>query len=128
MFLAKLINMRNEIKKCPNCLNDFIIKRLNQKYCSGSCRIQKNNDRSRAFRELTKKTNHILAKNRNILEALEGQQLSEIDLKIKGFEFGYVTNFRTNQTEKRTEFICYDYGYFFVNTKEGQMIKIFKLE
>ena len=120
--------MHNEVRKCLNCLSNFTIKRLNQKYCSDSCRIQKNNARSRAFRELTKTTNHILLKNRNILAVLEGEELSDIDLKIKGFEFSYVTNFRTNQETKQTEFICYDYGYFFINKKRGQMIKIFKLE
>ncbi|MFT6936776.1 MAG: hypothetical protein ACJA1N_001075 [Saprospiraceae bacterium] len=119
--------MTQEIEKCPNCLNTFTLKRLNQKYCSDNCRIQKNNANSRKFRELTKTTNHILLKNRNILAALEGEQISEIDLKIKGFDFRYVTNFRTNEQTKQPDFFCYDYGYFFVKTKKTQLIEIFKL-
>lgn len=119
--------MNRGTKNCPNCLNDFALKRLNQKYCSKDCRIQKNNDRSRIFRELTKTTNHILAKNRHILAELEAEQLSEMELKIKGFQFGFVTNFRTNQESGKTEFICYDYGYRAIKNRKGQLIEIFKL-
>ncbi len=119
--------MNNETEKCPNCLNTFMLKRLNQKYCSDNCRIQKNNARSRVFRELTKTTNHILRKNRNILASLEGEKLSEIELKIKGFQFGYVTNFRTNNTDKRTEFICYDYGYYAVQDGKEKLVAIFRI-
>jgi len=119
--------MNRGIKTCPNCLNDFILKRLNQKYCSNECRIQKNNDRSREFRELTKKTHHILAKNRNILADLEGEQISEIDLKIKGFEFGYVTNFITNKKSGNPDFICYDYAYRRIKNRKEGLIEVFKL-
>lgn len=118
--------MPKEIKDCPNCLNAFTTKRLNQKYCSDNCRIEKNNANSREFRELTKATNHILLKNRNILASLEGKHISEIDLKIKGFNFGYVTNFRSIKEFNRTEFLCYDYGYFTVETKKSRLIEVFK--
>jgi predicted nucleic acid-binding Zn ribbon protein len=117
--------MNTTTKNCPNCHNNFILKRLNQKYCSDACRIQKNNERSRAFRELTKNTNHILAKNRQILSELEAEQLTEIELKIKGFKFGYVTNFISKP--KSTEFICYDYGYRMIENRKGRVIEIFKL-
>lgn len=109
------------MKICPTCNNRFIAKRLNQKYCSDSCRIKKNNEKSRSFRELTKTTNQILLTNRNILENLVNQEISEVDLKIKGFQFDYVTNFRSNKANNRTEFFCYDYGYFF-NKKSGEVL------
>jgi|GEM_PF-2193666 hypothetical protein len=119
--------MPKETKNCPNCLNTFIAKRLNQKYCFDSCRIEKSNARSRDLRELTKTANKTLLKNRNILATFEGERLSEIDLKIKGFKFGYVTNFRTNASNE-TEFICYDYGYFVIEKKGVRSVESFALQ
>ncbi len=115
----------NEIKKCPTCQNRFEAKRLNQKYCSDNCRVKKNNQKGRGFRELTKETNHILLNNRNILEALAVREISEVDLKIKGFKFGYITRFQWNETENRKEFFCYDYGFFEI--KKGESVGIIKM-
>jgi reverse gyrase len=115
----------NEMKKCPTCDNRFVAKRLNQKYCSDNCRIQKNNEKGRGFRELTKETNHILLNNRNILAVLVGRKISKIDLKIKGFKFGYITKFEWNEVTKQTIFFCYDYGYFEI--EKGELIAVVKI-
>jgi hypothetical protein len=120
-------NLKDYGKVCPNCGNDFVAKRLNQDYCTPTCRVQFNNHQTRDERitieSITSKVNDILLKNREVLYQLFLNKKTEVSIDLIqrcGFQLNYITKFA--KLEDNTNlFYCYDMSYFFI---DNQNIKI----
>lgn len=111
--------MNPEEKNCVTC-GKMIKGRADKKYCNEFCRNYYNNGRkARDF--ATREINHLLAKNRRILQALipPGESLSRVSrekLLQEGFHFNYYTHVvSTNQGA--TYHFCYDFGYLYLSNE-----------
>jgi predicted nucleic acid-binding Zn ribbon protein len=101
-----------ERKACPVC-GDAIIGRIDKKFCSDQCRNEFNNKQNQDANSYIRRINHILRKNRRILEELnpEGKtKISKNKLVNKGFDFRYFTNIYRTKTGN-TYYFCYEQGY-----------------
>lgn len=115
-------------KDCPECEEPFE-GRLNQIYCSISCKSRFHNRKARKKRKvnpiiekITKEKNAILWRNRLILKKYVEQEVLISDLEKFRFKRNYVTDFLAMKNGNNV-FNVYDYGYYFIDSKT---IKIFK--
>lgn len=123
----------NELNKnCPNCEREFVAARLNQRYCSRFCQIQKNNKdakEKRSMRRLTKGINNVLWENRECLHDLweqmdEPEEAFGVDLEIdEYFDTDYFTGYKTNEDGVRWYF-CYDFTYTMDSGSVSEVRKI----
>ena len=119
----------NEYNKlCPECAEHFDARRLNQKFCSDTCKIRFNNRNMRASYHTRKRDdiicgemNSILFKNRKILKQFEGKTVKLEELKLQGFKLKYITLF--DQKADKMSFYCYDVGYEFL---DNNTLTVFK--
>ena len=101
-----------EKRTCLECEEGFH-GRADKKFCSDLCRNAYNNKLNSDSNNLVRNVNHILRKNRRIIEELvpeETAKVSQQKLIDKGFNFSYFTNITTTKTGKNYTF-CYEYGY-----------------
>lgn len=87
--------------------------RADKKFCDDGCRSSYNNKLHHESSTLVKQINHILRKNRSILEEMnpEGKaSVSRQKLLKQGFDFNYYTSSFTNK-EGKTYYFCYEQGY-----------------
>lgn len=99
-------------RKCLDC-GDTLIGRADKKFCSDQCRNSYNNRQNSDANNLVRKINHILRKNRRILEGLTPHGKAKVHkdkLTQAGFQFQYLTHTYTTQTGNVYHF-CYEYGY-----------------
>jgi predicted nucleic acid-binding Zn ribbon protein len=97
---------------CPEC-GTALRGRVDKKFCSDMCRNAFNNKVNSNSNNLIRNVNHILRKNRRLLEEnLQGEttKVSRIKLSAKGFDFNYYTNQSTTKNN-HTYIFCYEYGY-----------------
>lgn len=101
-------------KKCLTCQR--ILKgRMDKKFCDDYCRSAFNNKKYLAERGLIRQVNHLLLKNRRILEAfLEGSHstvtIMRKTLSARGFQFDFFTH--TYFTADGKKYVCcYDHAY-----------------
>jgi predicted nucleic acid-binding Zn ribbon protein len=102
-----------EEKKCLEC-GDPIKGRIDKKFCSDQCRNTFNNRQNSDEVNYVRNINHILRKNRKILESLNPKGIAKVSkqqMVNKGFVFDYFTHIYTTKTDKNTYIYCYDYGY-----------------
>jgi len=102
-----------EPKTCLKC-GKTIRGRIDKKFCDDYCRNVYNNHVKADSNHYVRNINHILRKNRRILESLlpEGRQdikTYKDKLLLLGFCFQYYTNTQTN-FKGEIYFFCYDYG------------------
>ena len=102
-----------EPKSCLKC-GKTIRGRIDKKFCDDYCRNVYNNHVKADSNHYVRNINHILRKNRRILESLlpESRQDTKTNkdkLLLLGFCFQYFTNTHTNH-KGDTYFFCYDYG------------------
>lgn len=105
-------------KLCNEC-GDKFSGRSDAKYCSDHCRSAFNNKAHGYADSYVRKVNVILRKNRRILSELNPNgktRVKEADLRIKGFEFNFLTNTYTTKAGKMYCF-CYDQGL--LDTADG---------
>lgn len=98
--------------KCLECGDEFL-GRVDKKFCSDQCRNTFNNRLNSDANNYVRNINHILRKNRKILEDLNLKEKTKVhksQLASKGFNFNYFTNIYKTKTEKEY-FFCYDMGY-----------------
>ncbi|MBW7935975.1 MAG: hypothetical protein LC101_01215 [Flavobacteriales bacterium] len=99
-------------RKCLDC-GDTLTGRADKKFCSDLCRNNYNNRQNSDANNLVRNINHILRKNRRILEELTPDGKSKVHkdkLNQAGFNFQYHTHTYTTQTGNIYVF-CYEYGY-----------------
>ncbi len=100
-------------KNCTNCQTEFE-GRSNQRFCSTRCKNEYNNARHRASSQVTKPIDDILHRNHRILtEILEEQSqamVTQAELAMKGFQFGYVTGIATKERPNDL-FLCYNLAF-----------------
>ena len=100
-------------KRCLEC-GDSFHGRADKKFCSDQCRNAYNNKlKSNTGMVFIRKVNGILARNRNILEALNPGGKTSIHkskLRQTGFRDEYMTHTYTTHAG-RVYYFCYDQGY-----------------
>jgi predicted nucleic acid-binding Zn ribbon protein len=116
------------MKNCPECGN-VILGRIDKKFCSDMCRNNFNNKLKADNNNFVRNVNHILKKNRRILEDLcpeEKNKTTRNTLREKGFDFTYFTHQRKTQ-KGAVYFFVYDLGYleldhdFFLIVKDNRV-------
>lgn len=111
--------MESETKTCLNC-EKSIKGRTDKKYCDENCRNNFNNNLKAKDRS-TREINHVLARNRRVLQALipldeNVCRVSREKLLQEGFQFKYFTHmYRT--IKGSTYHFCYDCGYLFLSNE-----------
>ena len=119
-----------ETNICNQCGSEYIPKRSDQKFCSLKCKNKHNNKKVIAAYHkgkrkdiVTKETDTILIKNRNILLANCDRQMPIESLIKVGLVLNTVTGFEQPNDGKQSLLFCYDYGYQFIDAKT---VRIFK--
>jgi hypothetical protein len=101
-----------EEKKCIEC-GKVMFGRADKKYCSDGCRSAHNNKNLTSASNYIRRTNHLLSRNRKILEKLnpEGKKKVHRDQLMKaGFDFNFYTNVYETKAGDAYKF-CYEQGY-----------------
>lgn len=101
-----------EKRLCPEC-GEPIAGRIDKKFCSDLCRNAFNNRANSDSTNLVRNINHILRKNRRLLEAhLQGEKTTVPKQKLidKGFNFKYFTH-QTITKNNHVYTFCYEFGY-----------------
>jgi hypothetical protein len=113
-----------EEKACLEC-GKTIFGRADKKFCSDSCRSAYNNRNLSSISNYVRKINHLLNKNRKILESLntDGKKKVHRDQLVKaGFEFNYFTNTYTTKAGDEYRF-CYEQGYLPISDQFYLLVK-----
>ena len=101
-------------KPCLKC-GKTLRGRVDKKFCDDYCRNVYNNHIKADSNHYVRNINHILRKNRRILESLLPENRQDIKvtrdkLIFMGFCFEYFTHMHSNR-KGETHFFCYDYGF-----------------
>lgn len=121
-----------ETNMCNQCSKQYLPKRSDQKFCSLKCKNKHNNKKVIAAYQqrkqadiVTKETNTILMKNRNILKANCNKEFLIERLEKVGFVLNTVSGFEPTSDGKQPTLFCYDYAYQFI---DAQTVRIFKVK
>jgi len=104
----------NDIRKCKNC--DHVVHgRSDKQFCNDFCRNAFNNKLNAASNNLVRNIDHILHKNRRILQQLWNRKpptcrITEKEILRTGFDFSYFTQ-AWKSDDGKEHFSCYEYGY-----------------
>ena len=103
-----------EAKTCSEC-GERLLGRADKRFCSDACRNSYNNKLNSDSTSLMRNINHVLRKNRRILEgfAEAGEGKARVGLKklsAKGFNFDLFTSIYRTKNGNEYHF-CYEYGY-----------------
>ena len=106
--------MLAEEKQCLSC-KQRIIGRTDKKFCDDYCRSAFNNKKHRAEKNLIRRVNHLLLKNRRILKSCLGDGNEPVTtmrhhLSSRGFQFNYFTH-TLIANDGRKFICCYDHAY-----------------
>jgi hypothetical protein len=99
--------------------------RADKRFCSDHCRNTYNNRLNGVSNNIIRNINHILRKNRNILEECISEGKRKIHkqyLELKGFNYRYSTHQIAEKNGKYSVF-CYDYGYIETNDDSITIVK-----
>lgn len=110
----KFFIMPNEQRKCLTC-ERIVHGRVDKKFCDDYCRSAFNNKKNLLDRGLIRRINHLLLKNRCILETFLGGHHSTTTtmrkaLSARGFQFDFFTH-TYHAADGKTYFCCYDHAY-----------------
>lgn len=103
-----------------NCLNckEPLRGRADKKFCNDYCRSSYNNTNKTPTRQLKRRINNALRKNRQILRKKLGEQaeakVPKEDLRKVGFNFNYLTRYAKNDSGF-FDLFCFEYKYSFDN-------------
>ncbi len=124
-------------KRCITCRKP-LRGRKDKKFCNDSCRSVYHNEQPKIpdNKELIRSVNHLLLRNRMILEKLSGESMTQTQTRVdrmyvEGFQFGFHTH-RLQSTNGDVYFFCYDIGYhlqedgmvFISNNKEAVLLPL----
>ncbi len=115
-----------ETKICLSC-NRGLHGRTDKKFCNDYCRNTHHNQLNCDGNNYIRNTNHILRKNRRILESLlqPAKQIAKISrqaLQSKGFSFQHFTDMNLNKRGTQFHF-CYEYGYCMLAEEQVLVVK-----
>ncbi len=99
-------------KVCLDC-GEPLQGRADKKFCSDQCRNNYNNQLNSDHNNYMRNVNHLLRKNRRILQELNPDEKAKVHrdkLVEKGFNFNYFTNQSTTRTGS-TYYFVYEQGY-----------------
>lgn len=102
-----------EEKICPECERP-IYGRSDKKFCSDGCRNAFNNKQNAGDREMIRKINQQLQKNRRILDEFFGSDRNPAhrdDMLRAGFDFNFYTHI-TKGNNQDLQHNCYDHYYY----------------
>lgn len=111
-------------KSCLEC-NDSFKGRSDKKFCSDQCRNTYNNRCTQESNTFMRGVNHILRKNRKILEELVPEE-SVVIHKRKLYEKGFNFEFNTSTVTSRDGaiiFYCYEFGYRIMENEILQVVR-----
>jgi hypothetical protein len=111
-------------KACLEC-GDTFRGRSDKKFCGDQCRNVYNNRCTQESNSFMRGVNHILRKNRKILEELvpeEPIKVSKRRLYEKGFNFEFTTSMITSR-EGNIFYYCYEFGYQALENDIMQLVK-----
>lgn len=102
-----------ENKTCINC-GKIVKGRSDKKFCDDYCRNNFNNQQKAVETNLMRNIINAIRKNRNILQAILGNEemtkTTKERLLAKGFQFKYHTHTYDNK-KGGIYFYCFEYGY-----------------
>jgi len=101
-------------KQCLTCERS-LHGRVDKKFCDDYCRSIFNNKKYLTERDLVRRVNHLLLRNRRILETFLTGHSSTItilrkNLSAKGFQFDFFTH-TYHTADGKKYFCCYDHAY-----------------
>jgi len=109
---------------CLDC-NAKIIGRIDKKFCDDSCRSNFYNKQGNKKLSYVRIVNRILIRNRKILEGLNPNGKTKVNIKAlqsQGFDFNHFTNiYETNKGSKYH--FCYEYGYLLLPFDSVLLVK-----
>ena len=111
-------------KACLECGESFH-GRSDKKFCGDQCRNTFNNRCSQETNSIIRSVNHILRKNRKILEYLipdEDVRVSKRRLYEMGFNFEFATS-RLITGDGQIYYFCYEFGYLALQDDVVQLVK-----
>ena len=111
-------------KACMEC-GDSFRGRSDKKFCCDQCRNTYNNRCTQESNGFIRGINHILRKNRKILEELIPGDVVKVNkrkLYERGFNFEFTTSTITAKDGRMYSF-CYEFGYVMLNEEQCQLVK-----
>ncbi len=117
----------SEKRPCQQC-GELFFGRVDKKFCSDYCRTIFNNNLNKDATKIVNRINHVLRKNRRILELLNTKgntKVHRLKMQDEGFNFDYFTNVYVTKTSKKYIFV-YDQGYLAID--EDYYILVHKKE
>lgn len=98
---------------CPECEEDYVPNRSDQKYCKQKCRNKKNNRIYKSINSDTQPIDRVLHRNYQILSGLQVSKLTRNELTSLGFNLRYFTH-QTRLKKDNTPVYCvYHLGYYY---------------
>jgi hypothetical protein len=121
--------MCTDEKYCLTC-QQLLNGRIDKKFCDDYCRSAFNNKKYVVERGIIRQVNHLLLRNRKILEACLSGSVQSIhvlrqELSSKGFQFDFFTHSFTTADGKKY-CCCYDHAYSILSHDEFIIIKLSK--
>jgi DNA-directed RNA polymerase subunit M/transcription elongation factor TFIIS len=101
----------SEDRICISC-GKSMVGRADKKFCQDQCRSEYYNKKNAESSSYMRKVNHILKKNRRILEKLNNKEKPRYNkerLLTEGFNFSYFTNLYKTK-EGKVYYYCYEQG------------------
>lgn len=111
-------------KFCIYC-GKKILGRSDKKFCDNQCRNAWHNSNPNRSEIIISDINKILRKNRSILKFIspEGKTtVKKLFLSNLNFNFKYFTNIYNTQNDN-IYYLCYDYGYMFLENEKILIVK-----
>ncbi|MFY7653357.1 MAG: hypothetical protein ACOVQE_11665 [Chitinophagaceae bacterium] len=120
------MSLDNQPKKCLFC-QKVIRGRADKKFCDDACRNSYNNQLKSPDNNYIRNINHVLIKNRRILEQFftdkeEIVKTTKDKLLEQGFNFKYFTHQYANKKGNIYQF-CYDFGYLSLENNWYLLVK-----
>jgi hypothetical protein len=113
-------------KNCLSCTKQ-LRGRTDKKFCNDYCRNSYNNQLKAPVNNLIRNINHVLAKNRRILESFLAEDEEMIKVKKeKLMERGYLSKYATHiyiNKKGSIYYYCYDYGVLSLDESSCVIVK-----
>lgn len=119
-------NVINVSKNCNSCTKP-LRGRTDKKFCNDYCRNSYNNQIKAPVNNLIRNINHVLGKNRRILESFLPEEEEMIKVKKeklieRGFLLKYSTHIYINK-KGSVYYYCYDYGVLSLDNENCVIVK-----
>lgn len=119
-------NPYQKVCKYEFCRSEFVARRTNQEYCCREHYVKQNNYEAKNNREVLKKDESILHKNRTILKSFGKKEFTvrKETLISLGFQFNYLTKILKNESAR----LVHANYEFYIEHLDNGILKISKNE